>query len=129
MYTNIQIICKLYAYINKLSIIIPLYNKSEYIRKAVDSVLQQSFNDFELIIVNDGSTDDSLEKVKQYSDSRIHIIDQKNTGVSTARNNGVKKAKHDLVAISDQVDKFLDLIVNEMHEKTEGFYQKALAKY
>jgi len=86
------------------SVIVPLYNKELYILKAVDSVLNQTFNDFELIIVNDGSTDNSLEKVRLRIDSRIRILDQENAGVSTARNNGVKQAKYNYIAFLDADD-------------------------
>jgi glycosyltransferase involved in cell wall biosynthesis len=86
------------------SVIIPLYNKEPYITKAVQSVLAQTFRNFELIIVNDGSMDNSLELVQQYDDDRIRIIDQANAGVSTARNNGVKAAKHELIAFLDADD-------------------------
>lgn len=79
------------------SVIIPLYNKAPYVRKATESVLAQTYRDFELIIVDDGSTDNSLEVVKIFmvdepvepSPFNIHLITQPNQGVSTARNNGV----------------------------------------
>ena len=86
------------------SVIIPLYNKANYINKSVLSVLDQKFPDFELIIINDGSTDNSLEIAQKFNDHRIHIIDQKNIGVSTARNNGVKKAKYEFIAFLDADD-------------------------
>lgn len=86
------------------SIIIPLYNKQETIKKTVDSILQQSLNDFELIIVNDGSTDKSVEIVESIKDSRIRLINQKNQGVSAARNTGIKNAKYDWIAFLDGDD-------------------------
>jgi glycosyltransferase involved in cell wall biosynthesis len=86
------------------SIIIPLYNKAEYVVKTVDSILNQTFSEFELIIVNDGSTDNSLSVVSTFTDSRIRILTQQNAGVSTARNNGVKNAKFDWVAFCDADD-------------------------
>ncbi len=86
------------------SVIIPLYNKSPYIKKAINSVLTQTYSDFELLIINDGSTDDSLSIVQQFSDSRIKIYSQKNAGVSAARNNGVKKANFDYIAFLDADD-------------------------
>ncbi len=73
------------------SIIIPLYNKAPYIEKALNSVFAQTYKDFEVIVVNDGSTDHSLEVVQQFPTSTTHnltIVSQKNQGVSTARNNG-----------------------------------------
>ncbi len=73
------------------SIITPLYNKAPYIEKALNSVFAQTYKDFEVIVVNDGSTDRSLEVVQQFPTSTTHnltIVSQKNQGVSTARNNG-----------------------------------------
>lgn len=86
------------------SVIIPLYNKSETILDTVNSVLNQTYPHFELIIVNDGSTDDSLEKVKSISDKRIRIIDKENTGVSDTRNVGINEAKYDWIALLDGDD-------------------------
>jgi glycosyltransferase involved in cell wall biosynthesis len=86
------------------SIIVPLYNKAPYITKAISSVINQTIADFELIIVNDGSTDNSLQVAKEIKDERIRIIDQENRGVSVARNNGVKIASHDYIAFLDADD-------------------------
>ncbi len=88
----------------KISVIIPLYNKADYIVKTVNSVLEQSFQDFELLIIDDGSTDNSLALVKTISDTRIHIHQQENKGVSAARNKGVKLAKSQFVAFLDADD-------------------------
>lgn len=96
------------------SIIIPLYNKADYILKAVNSVFSQTFSKFELIVVNDGSTDESLEKIEQITDERIKIINQTNSGVSTARNNGVKEAKYDYVAFLDADDWWNENFLLEM---------------
>ena len=62
----------------KISVIIPLYNKEKTIKNTIESVLNQTFTDFEIIVVNDGSTDRSLEIVKRINDSRIRIIDKDN---------------------------------------------------
>jgi glycosyltransferase involved in cell wall biosynthesis len=86
------------------SIVIPLYNKADYILKAVNSALTQTFKDFEIIVVNDGSTDDSVYKIENFKDARLKIINQENAGVSTARNNGVKEANFDYVAFLDADD-------------------------
>lgn len=90
-----------------ISAIIPLYNKKSYIRRAIDSVLAQTVQNFELIVVNDGSTDGSETIVGEYSDSRIRLINQKNQGVSVARNSGVGAAKAELVAFLDADDEWL----------------------
>lgn len=86
------------------SIITPLYNKAPYVGKAINSVLAQTFSNWELIVVDDGSTDGSDIIVKSFSDSRIHLILQKNTGVATARNNGVAKASAPYICFLDADD-------------------------
>ena len=80
------------------SIIIPLYNKELFIKATINSVLNQTFNDFELIIVDDGSTDNSHQIVSKYQDSRILLIKQENQGVSEARNSGIKLSKSNYIA-------------------------------
>lgn len=87
-----------------VSVIIPLYNKEKEIAKAINSVLQQRFSNFELIIVNDGSTDNSLNIVNSFKDPRIKIFSKPNGGVSSARNYGIKKASYDLIAFLDGDD-------------------------
>src|SRR5690554_2358538 len=98
------------------SVVIPLYNKEKYISLTLKSVLNQSFKDFEILIVNDGSTDRSVEVVKKFDDSRIRLVDQPNAGVSAARNKGIKEAKFDWVAFLDADDRwdveFLSEIAN-----------------
>ena len=76
------------------SVIIPLYNKAKYIQRAIESVLNQTYQNFEIIIVNDGSTDESMEIVSLISleDKRIKLISQENHGVSSARNMGIANA-------------------------------------
>lgn len=91
-----------------ISVIIPLYNKVHTIVNTLNSVLNQTYQDFEVVIVNDGSTDNSVEVIKQnFNDSRIRIINQKNAGVSAARNRGVKEAKGDWIAFLDADDEWL----------------------
>ena len=87
-----------------ISVVIPLYNKEELITVTVRSVLSQTFADFELLIVNDGSTDGSLAVVSAISDPRIKVINIENSGVSVARNTGIKAASHDWVAFLDADD-------------------------
>ncbi|UPZ13611.1 glycosyltransferase family 2 protein [Flavobacterium humidisoli] len=86
------------------SIIIPLYNKENYVENTVQSVLDQTFQDFEIIVVNDGSTDKSEEKLTQYKDSRIQYYSKKNEGVSTARNYGIEKAIANFITFLDADD-------------------------
>jgi len=94
-----------------ISVVIPLYNKFEYIERALHSVLAQTFQDFEIIVIDDGSTDRSGDKVKIISDSRIHLIRQDNSGVSAARNLGIKEAKADLIAFLDADDEWSPLFL------------------
>ena len=92
----------------KISVIIPLFNKGFIISETLESVLVQTFTDFEIVIVNDGSTDGCVQKIKDYtSDTRIRIINQKNQGVSVARNIGVYHAKYEYIAFLDGDDEWL----------------------
>ncbi|NMH75296.1 glycosyltransferase family 2 protein [Bacillus sp. RO2] len=102
----------------KVSIILPAYNCEKYISKCIESILVQTFQDFELIIVNDGSNDNT-EKIIQHfikNDSRIIYLIQKNQGPSAARNNGINKAKGDFLAFIDSDDtvkkNYVELLVN-----------------
>jgi len=98
------------------SCIIPLYNKGKHIARTIDSVLNQDFEHFELIIVNDGSTDNSINVVKTYSDIRIKIINQANQGVSIARNVGIANSKADLIAFLDADDEWLSNHLKDIYE-------------
>lgn len=86
------------------SVIIPLYNKEKSIEATIKSVLNQTFKTFELIIINDGSTDNSLQVVNKIIDDRIVIIDKRNGGVSSARNQGIKNSKFSWIAFLDGDD-------------------------
>jgi len=86
------------------SIIIPLYNKENAIENTLKSVFNQSFTDYEVIVINDGSTDRSEEKVTAFSDERLRLISTDNKGVSQARNLGIKQAKGTLIAFLDADD-------------------------
>lgn len=94
----------------KLSIIIPAYNCEDFIEKTIKSVLNQSFNDYELIVVNDGSTDKTQEKVEQYAkyNQNIRIFYQSNSGVSEARNFGLNKSTGEYIIFIDADDYILD---------------------
>jgi len=86
------------------SVVIPLFNKEKSVSDTIRSVLVQTDPEFEVIIVNDGSTDSSREKAALFSDSRIQIIDQQNCGVSAARNAGIKAASNPYIAFMDGDD-------------------------
>ncbi|MNK51994.1 putative glycosyltransferase EpsJ [compost metagenome] len=86
------------------SIIIPLYNKEHFIENTIQSILNQTFQDFEIIVVNDGSTDRSEEKLLQFKDSRIQYFSKKNEGASVTRNYGIEKANADFITFLDADD-------------------------
>ncbi|MEH2258709.1 glycosyltransferase family 2 protein [Nostoc sp.] len=87
-----------------ISVIIPAYNAERTILETIKSVLQQTFSDFELIIINDGSTDQTLELVKTIEDSRLKIFSYSNAGLSIARNRGIYHATGEFIAFLDADD-------------------------
>lgn len=89
-----------------ISVVIPLYNKEKQIAHTLQSVFNQTFQNFEVVIVDDGSTDGSVAEVEKLSDSRIRLIHQKNAGVAAARNRGIEEAKGDLIAFLDADDEW-----------------------
>jgi glycosyltransferase involved in cell wall biosynthesis len=99
-----------------ISIVMPLYNKEKDVVRALHSVLMQTVHDFELLVVNDGSTDKGPEIVRAIEDNRIRVLDQPNSGVSAARNRGIEEAKSDLITFLDADDEwdkdFLETIMN-----------------
>lgn len=90
----------------EVSVIVPLYNESSRIARALSSVLAQTFSNFEVIVVDDGSTDDGVEVVRRFDDPRIRLIQQRNQGVSAARNRGIGAARANLVAFLDSDDEW-----------------------
>jgi len=86
------------------SVIIPLYNKELSIKSTIKSVLAQTFRNFELLIINDGSTDNSFSVAESITDTRIRIINKKNGGVSSARNFGIQASKNEYIAFLDADD-------------------------
>lgn len=96
-----------------LSIIIPLYNKERYIATTISSILQQSFTDYEIVVVNDGSTDSSLTIVEQISDKRLRLINKQNEGVSATRNRGIQEARGQYIMFLDADDVLLPDALSE----------------
>ena len=90
----------------KITVIIPIYNAELYLERCIDSIVNQSFKDIELICVNDGSTDNSEQIIKKYQDNHnnIILISKKNEGVSAARNIGLEKSNSDYIYFVDADD-------------------------
>jgi len=112
------------------SVIVPLYNKQRHIKRTLESILYQSFDEFEILVINDGSTDESLKEVESIDSDKIKTISQKNQGVSVARNNGIKSAKYPYIAFLDADDtwevdflKEISLLINDY--PTAGMYCSA----
>lgn len=103
------------------SIITPTYNRAHMLSKTIDSVLEQTFTDWELILVDDGSTDHTKELVERFiqKDSRINYIYQENSERSAARNNGIKKAKGQYICFLDSDDVYLDNNLEAWHNFLE----------
>ncbi|MBP3766234.1 MAG: glycosyltransferase family 2 protein [Bacilli bacterium] len=93
----------------KVSIIIPVYNSEKYISKCLDSVLNQTYKNIEILVINDGSKDNSIDILREYEkkDDRIVVIDKENEGVAKTRNQGIKKATGDYIMFIDN-DDFID---------------------
>lgn len=98
----------------KFSVVIPLYNKSSSVEHTVKSVLAQTWRDYEIIIVNDGSTDGSDHVVQRINDLRIRVIHQSNAGVSAARNRGIFESNYEYIAFLDADDSWDPTYLEEM---------------
>lgn len=88
----------------KVTVVIPAYNAMRYLPETIETVLAQTFTDFEMLVVNDGSTDDTEEWVSRLTDPRVRMISQNNRGLSSARNTGIIEAKGEYIAILDADD-------------------------
>lgn len=106
----------------KISIVVPIYNVEQYLERCVDSLINQTYTDIEIILVNDGSTDSSLEICKRYQqlDDRIIVIDKTNGGLSDARNFGLEKATGDYVLFVDSDDFVSEETCEKFVAKTMG---------
>lgn len=103
----------------KVSVIVPVYNSSLYLRQCLDSILNQTLKEIEIIAVDDGSTDDSLDILNEYQgrDSRIQIIKQENKYAGVARNNGMEKANGDYLVFWDSDDYFYETALEKLYNK------------
>ncbi len=108
------------------SVIIPLYNKEGSIRATLQSVRAQTFTDFELIVVDDGSTDDSFAVASKVKDERIRLIHKENGGVSSARNVGIKASQYPYVALLDGDDYWAPTFLEEQLALIEEFPEASL---
>ena len=106
-----------------ISGIIPLYNKAESIATALDCVLAQTYQDFEVVVVDDGSTDKGATIVEQYTDPRIRLVCQENAGVSAARNKGIEEAKGEYVAFLDADDEWMPEYLENQYSLTLRYPQ------
>ena len=102
----------------KVSIIIPVYNTEKYLEKCLDSIINQEYRNLEIIIVNDGSTDNSMNIIKKYQklDSRIKVFEQSNKGTGSARNKGLDNATGDYISFVDSDDYVSPLFIKKLVE-------------
>ena len=111
----------------KISVVMSVYNGEKYLREAMESILNQTFTDFEFIIVNDGSTDNSLKIIKSYNDERIRIINnEKNIGLTQSLNKALKQAKGEYIARQDADDISLPNRFEEQIKYFEKYPEVAL---
>lgn len=102
----------------KISVIVPIYNVEKYLAQCLDSIINQTQKNIEIVCVNDGSTDGSLEILKQYQakDKRIIIINQKNLGLSAARNAGIQRSNGDFIVFIDSDDYIAEDMIEKMYQ-------------
>lgn len=105
----------------KYSVVIPLYNKRSCILQTLESVLRQDFEDYEIIVVDDGSTDGSLQLVQSLKNSRLRLLPQENAGVACARNTGIQAARGDYIAFLDADDLWHADYLSTIDRLTERF--------
>ncbi|NIP38549.1 MAG: glycosyltransferase [Candidatus Dadabacteria bacterium] len=103
------------------TVIIPTFNREDFISSAVDSVLGQTFYNFELLIVDDGSTDNTAQMLNEYSDNRIRYFYQENRGISSARNKGIEESKGKYIAFLDSDDRWIPEKLERVSEYINKF--------
>lgn len=106
----------------KISVIVPVYNVSQYLRKCIDSILEQDYKNFEIILINDGSTDDSGKICDEYAEKykNINVYHQKNGGISSARNLGVSKVTGKYISFVDSDDFVMKDFLSSMHSNLKN---------
>lgn len=107
----------------KFSVVIPLYNKSEHIIHTLESVLAQTMEDFEILVIDDGSSDDSLEMAQKVASPKIRIFQQKNQGVSVARNVGIENARGEYISFLDADDVWHPDYLQTIDQLTKNYPQ------
>ena len=110
----------------KFSVVIPLYNKEHYIEKTIQSVLDQTCQDFEVLVVDDGSKDNSLALARRFESDRVRIIPQENQGVSVARNTGILNAKGAFICFLDADDEWRPDYLATIDALTESYPESAI---
>ena len=105
----------------KISVVIPLYNKRTSVIRALNSVLSQTIQPEEIIVVNDGSTDGSEQLVNELNHPLVRLINQPNAGVSAARNRGIKEAKGDWIAFLDADDEWMPEYLETIKSLSEKY--------
>jgi glycosyltransferase involved in cell wall biosynthesis len=103
------------------SIVIPLYNKANFIEAALNSVLTQTYQNFEILVIDDGSTDNSASLVATCIDPRVHMIRQNNNGVASARNRGIQEANGELICFLDADDRYLPVFLETIVSMAKAF--------
>ena len=101
----------------KVSVIVPIYNSGKYLKRCIDSLLSQTLDDMEFILINDGSTDDSDSIIKSYDDKRIKYYKRKNHGIGATRNFGIDKACGEFIGFIDSDDYVDSCMFYEMYNK------------
>ena len=93
---------------DKISILLPVFNDEKFIKRAVDSVLNNSYSNYELIIVNDGSSDNSIDVINSIKDERIKVFNKSNSGLIETLNYGLKKCKNEIIMRMDGDDEIIN---------------------
>src|SRR5690554_4695299 len=105
----------------KFSVVIAVYNKEKYLAKTLQSILDQTFTDFEIVIINDGSTDSSEAIIKSFNDKRIHYYAQENQGAAAARNTAIAKSTAPFIALLDADDYWFPFYLEEQNRLIEKY--------